>query len=633
MQNIISITLFILIATKCDAQSILFSSISGNWDTLNTKIGEFDLLNCVSTDLYKDTTYNNINNGYGEWGDIALCPDGNLYGMGHDGLYLIDLLNQSHSKIADGPGPPNQRWFKGMTCTKDSVLIFGERDLFTYDLKTQNLVHHGRLPGSMNIWSNIFWYNGQLMGSANWKIVKIDLLNPANSMIHCDLPHSGFLSLTEVAISCDSVAVFAFHISGDIFLVNPIDCSTTFYCTIPSESGESFQGSSPNFMFMPPQPCTIHVDLDQADLTLPGIDYQDTVYCDLPSEYVFSNPDLFSDKPWDSLMVWIEDGPAGVYLDGDSPVFATLTGAQSNQVGIYTTTSIELSDLSPVLKTLRLGGQMPNGTSTLKIGYCAWADYLVSDTAYAYITLIGRTTTAGEDAALILCPSDPPYSLSTLLSPIATPGGRWAPLTSPAGIFTPLRDPEGLYQYIVMDPVCESDTADFSIELFTAPVFDLGPDQLLCPGDTVTLNVNLINVDIRWSNGSELPAIHILEPQPVGVEISDSFGCMYTDSTEVLLDEDCLVDGIFIPNIFSPDGNGFNDYWAIDKVPGLINLELSVFDRWGNVLYHQEGENISWNGTSKNSSLAHPGVYVYMLSLRTSNNNTIVRSGTVTLLK
>ena len=72
MQNIISITLFILIATKCDAQSILFSSISGNWDTLNTKIGEFDLLNCVSTDLYKDTTYNNINNGYGEWGDIAL---------------------------------------------------------------------------------------------------------------------------------------------------------------------------------------------------------------------------------------------------------------------------------------------------------------------------------------------------------------------------------------------------------------------------------------------------------------------------------------------------------------------------------------------------------------------------------
>ena len=617
----------------CYGQNIYYSSIDNNStsDSTITLVGSFDIGNCLTTELYN----NIIANGeeYGEWIDIAICPDGNLYGLGHDGIYLIDIPNQNHVKILDEPPPPAQRWEKGLTCTKDTVLIFGERDILSYDINTQILVHHGRVPSSLAIWANIFWINGMLMGSSNDQIVQINLQDPASSQLYCDLPKSGFLSLTQVAVSCDSVALIGFHISGDLYLVNPVDCSITYYCTLPSSPDETFQGSDPTFMFMPPQPCTIHVDLDQKDLTLSGNDYQDTIYCTLPGTYLFSNPDLFSDKPWDSLVVWIEAGPQGVYLDGDTPLFATLSGTQSNRVGIYATTSIELSDLSPVLKALRLGGQIPNGTSTLKIGYRAWADYLVSDTAYAYITLIGRTTTAGEDAALMLCPSDPPFSLGTLLSPFATPGGRWMPMTSPAGIFNPVKDTDGWYQYIVMDPVCDPDTAAFSIEVYTAPVFDLGPDQLICPGDTVTLSVNLTNVDILWSNGSDRPFIHILEPQPVSVEISDPFGCMYADSTVVRLDEDCLVDGIYLPNIFSPDGNGINDEWTIPKVSGVLNMELTVFDRWGNALYHQDGDFISWDGTTNRSTLAPPGVYVYMLSILTSNNNTILKSGTVTLMR
>jgi gliding motility-associated-like protein len=632
MKHYLFILLFLSEILEIEAQSIYYSSISNlSADSYLTVIGSFDIQNCSKSELYIDTTTSSV--GYFQWIDIALSPEGKLYGLGNDGIYLIDLVNQTQTKILDGPTPPNHRWLSGMSCTKDTVLIFGERDLFSYTINSQGLFHNGRLPGPMNIWGDIFWVDGKLYGTTNLKIVEVDLANPSNSQFYCDLPESGYISLTEVAISCDSVAILGLKSNGELYLLNFVDCSATYYCTLPSSPDETFQGSSPAFMFMPPQPCTIHVDLDQEDLTLSGNDYQDTIYCTIPSTYLFSNPDLFSDKPWDSLVVWIEDGPQGVYLDGDTPLFATLSGTQSNRVGIYATTSIELSDLSPVLKTLRLGGQIPNGTSTLKIGYRAWADYLVSDTAYAYITLIGRTTNAGEDAALTLCPSDPPFSLGTLLSPLATPAGRWMPMTSPAGIFNPVKDTDGWYQYIVMDPVCDPDTAAFSIEVYTAPVFDLGPDQLICPGDTVTLSVNLIDVDILWSNGSDRPFIHILETQPVSVEISDPFGCMYADSTVVQLDEDCLVDGIYLPNIFSPDGNGINDEWAIPSVAGVLNMELTVFDRWGNALYHQAGETITWNGTTNRSTLAPPGVYVYMLSIMTINNNAILKSGTVTLMR
>ncbi|MFZ1678174.1 MAG: gliding motility-associated C-terminal domain-containing protein, partial [Saprospiraceae bacterium] len=111
------------------------------------------------------------------------------------------------------------------------------------------------------------------------------------------------------------------------------------------------------------------------------------------------------------------------------------------------------------------------------------------------------------------------------------------------------------------------------------------------------------------------------------------FGCIYSDSTQVEFDENCIIQGVYIPNIFSPDGNGINDEWIIDGNAGIQEMEVSVFDRWGNMLFYQKGNSIHWNGNSKNNELLPSGVYVYMLKIFISSENKIIKTGSITLLR
>ncbi len=116
--------ILILTYTKSVAQSIYFSSFqnlpSPNPD-LEVEIGIFNFENCLTTTLCLDTTKSGV--GYYEWYDLALCPNGELYGLGRDGIYELDLISNNHIKLLQ-PMPPMRFWNKGLFCTKDTVLIF-----------------------------------------------------------------------------------------------------------------------------------------------------------------------------------------------------------------------------------------------------------------------------------------------------------------------------------------------------------------------------------------------------------------------------------------------------------------------------------------------------------------------------
>ncbi len=353
-----------------------------------------------------------------------------------------------------------------------------------------------------------------------------------------------------------------------MFVLNPLDCSLTHYCSIPA----FLEGTSANFMYMPPPPCEIHLDLDALDETAPGIDYRDTIYCQLPEKYLLSLTDLFSDKDWDSLNVWIDQGPSGIALSGLSPSF---------------------------------------------------------DTAYAYITLIGRSSHAGRDSSAVVCKNDFSFSLPALLSDEATAGGIW----SPAGLFDPKEDAAGVYQYIVSDAFCPDDTAAFLMSIFPEPVFDLGPDQIQCPGDTNYFKIDLNNMDILWSTGDIGNETSITSPQHVWVEMTDSFDCHYFDSLEVVSDDGCIISKLFIPNIFSPNGDGFNDTWGIASAEVFSHVTMSVFDRWGNMLYYTDQLPLAWDGRTRKNRMANPGVYTYVFELVTLNDNRYLKKGTVMLVR
>jgi gliding motility-associated-like protein len=85
------------------------------------------------------------------------------------------------------------------------------------------------------------------------------------------------------------------------------------------------------------------------------------------------------------------------------------------------------------------------------------------------------------------------------------------------------------------------------------------------------------------------------------VEISSSTDCHY---------------GLYIPNVFSPNGDGINDVWIVS--PGgdmeIVTMDCTVYDRWGNAVFNTRAAPVTWNGMRKGIAF-NPAVFVYTLDI------------------
>jgi len=107
-------------------------------------------------------------------------------------------------------------------------------------------------------------------------------------------------------------------------------------------------------------------------------------------------------------------------------------------------------------------------------------------------------------------------------------------------------------------------------------------------------------------------------------------GCSGTDS--VLVDKDCYVN---IPNSFTPDGDGTNDYFLPRQfLSRSINaFKMSIFNRWGQVIYESSTlGGRGWDGKF-NSKDQPQGVYVYIIDVTFDNGVKEHYTGNVTLLR
>ena len=75
-----------------------------------------------------------------------------------------------------------------------------------------------------------------------------------------------------------------------------------------------------------------------------------------------------------------------------------------------------------------------------------------------------------------------------------------------------------------------------------------------------------------------------------------------------------------VPNAFSPNGDGINDYFNVFEVKSIISFSAAIYNRWGQQLYkwgidEMEGENCGWDGTY-NGSPVKDGVYYVVVQAR-----------------
>lgn len=96
---------------------------------------------------------------------------------------------------------------------------------------------------------------------------------------------------------------------------------------------------------------------------------------------------------------------------------------------------------------------------------------------------------------------------------------------------------------------------------------------------------------------------------------------------------------MYVPNAFSPNDDGFNDQFEIGYVGELYDYEMSIFNRWGTLIFQTNNPGEFWNGKSSNGKPADMGVYTYMIAYtilpETSTSGALqeMKSGSLTLLR
>jgi len=89
----------------------------------------------------------------------------------------------------------------------------------------------------------------------------------------------------------------------------------------------------------------------------------------------------------------------------------------------------------------------------------------------------------------------------------------------------------------------------------------------------------------------------------------------------------------FIPNVFTPNGDGINDYFFGSGI-GIINYDLWIFDRWGDMIFHGRDLNDKWNGKANDgANTAQIDVYVWKVKLTDVFNKVHNYIGTVSIVK
>lgn len=106
--------------------------------------------------------------------------------------------------------------------------------------------------------------------------------------------------------------------------------------------------------------------------------------------------------------------------------------------------------------------------------------------------------------------------------------------------------------------------------------------------------------------------------------------CIISDSIKILVNDP--LNRIYIPNAFSPNGDGDNDLFSVTTFSNLSNFEINIYNNRGIKIYTSKNINEVWNGTYKNKKL-NQDVYSYHLKATTHQGETISFKGNILLIR
>ena len=176
---------------------------------------------------------------------------------------------------------------------------------------------------------------------------------------------------------------------------------------------------------------------------------------------------------------------------------------------------------------------------------------------------------------------------------------------------------------------------------------DIGDDVTLNLGEEIQLDpwLNIPWSDVSLINWSPPDGLSCTDcPNPIAsptetitylLTVVDKNGCDISDRITIEVDTDV---NIYIPNVFTPDGDNVNDYFYVHTDEGVREVEeLLIFDRWGELVFEARHfppnvPGYGWDGTFRGQDM-NPAVFVYVATVQLENGRTVVLKGDITLVR
>jgi gliding motility-associated-like protein len=186
---------------------------------------------------------------------------------------------------------------------------------------------------------------------------------------------------------------------------------------------------------------------------------------------------------------------------------------------------------------------------------------------------------------------------------------------------------------------CPSEASSFAVTVYPRPIADFNviphdSDHIFVLDLIHFVDASVNAVQWQWDFGDGSLAV---QQSPYHVYNAPGLYtvCLTVASANDCIDDTCkvveVIEGIIIPNVLTPNGDGYNDVFDI-LASGMSEFYLQIFNRWGALIFESENAYVKWNGKTLAGADASDGTYYYILTAKSTTKDYSTH-GFVTLIR
>ncbi len=502
-------------------------------------------------------------------------------------------------------------------------------------------------------YANILWYNGATTPSVTVPGPGVYYVRAVTNL-GCVVYDTAYVILDTMTLGPDTTIC-----PGESLSLSPFPAGKyTSYRWQDGATGSSFAVPGSGRYYVTVETiygCTLSDTIDVLFETLPEL--RDTVLCDDVFSLTISLPPGYTSYQWST-------GSTASEITVTTPGIYTVSAVTDAGCPLLDTVAVSVDSLSIGNDTLfcadvsyTLVPQPPgNFRSYLWQDGTITPDYTVTGPGTYHVTVQTVNNCTLRDTVTVSVDSLPELTLAVLDSALCagsrirlwvdytTDGldsltwsfGDGVPFIAKSDTVSYLYDEAGAFTVQIKGyyRVCPDDSIVADLVIYPYPVLDIGIDTAICPGGEPVVISDYRNTGISgatwlWNTGETGSSIAVTEPGNYYATVTVD-GCATSDS--VLVRRSCYIE---IPNVFTPNGDGYNDYFFPKSLlsRALTSFKMQVFNRWGQLLFETtRTDGRGWDGRF-NGDLQPQGAYVYMIDVVFANGVAEKYQGNVTLIR